>query len=171
MKLNFAVIDIVFILIIIALMIRAIRRGFVTELSSMAAPVLGLFAAVFFSKALSSTVALITGSENSIWNQLIAFFSIFLIIYLIVFILQGFLQGAVEKLDLQRADSVLGGFWGLAEGILLVLILLFIMNWLPFTVVHDALKNSFFANIFLPLLPTSNDLLDFVQPSEACLKI
>ena len=171
MKLNFAVIDIVFILIIIALMFRATRRGFVTEISTKAGPVLGLIAAVLFSKTLSGTVAIITGSDNSIWNQIIAFLTIFLIVYLIIFIFQGFLQGGVEKLELQRADSVLGGFLGFAEGILVVLILLFIMNWLPFTAIHDALKNSFFANVFLPLLPESNDLLNFVQPSEACLRI
>jgi uncharacterized membrane protein required for colicin V production len=56
MRFSFAPIDIVFIIIIIALIIRAGLRGFVAEILTMAAPILGIALAIFCSKALAQVV-------------------------------------------------------------------------------------------------------------------
>jgi membrane protein required for colicin V production len=160
MRFSFAPIDIVFIIIIIALIIRAGLRGFVAEILTMAAPILGIALAIFCSNALAQVVKQITGSDSQAWNQIIAFLVIFIVIYLLVKIFQSLIQKGIDKLKLEKADKVLGIFLGLLEGLLITGVLIFIAHWLPFTEVKDIIKDGFFYNLLAPLLPVSSQLIE-----------
>ncbi len=149
--LNFNTIDYIFLAIIGVLSIRGTFRGFITELLSMAALILGLAAAVMFSKAGSHVLEKIWGTSG--WNQVVSFLFIFIVVYAIVKFFENVLHNLFINLDLEKLDRALGFFLGFGEGILVTLIILFILNWQPFFDLHDLVKNSFFAKMLLPLLP------------------
>ena len=149
---SFEVIDIVFALLVVIAAIRGAFRGFITEVGSMAALILGFGAAIVFYKS----VALLLDKQfgPSFWNQLIAFLILFLLGYLLVKLVQRMLQNIIERLSLDRLDSALGFFLGIVEGLLVVGVALFIINWQPFFDPKGLLGSSFFARILFPVLPS-----------------
>ena len=149
---SFEVIDIVFALLVLIAAIRGAFRGFVTEVGSMAALILGFGAAIVFYKP----VALLLDRQfgPSMWNQLIAFLILFLLGYLLVKLVQRMLQNIIERPSLDRLDSAMGFLLGLAEGLLVVAVVLFIINWQPFFDPKSVLGSSFFARMLFPVLPS-----------------
>ena len=159
MEFNFNQFDIVLSIIILILMIRGAFKGFVAEILSMAAIILGIGSSVIFSGLLSNLIVEIFG--ESIWSPVIAFLAIFIIVYLVVKLLEGAIHKGIEKLNLHRLDKVMGFLLGLIEGILIVSCLVFIVRIQPFFEdAHKMLETSFYANIILPILmPTAVGLL------------
>ncbi len=163
--------DIIFLLILLILVVRGAFRGFITEISLMAAPLLGILFAVLFSNLLVNVVALVTGAKESIWNHIIAFLIIFLLVYLLVFFIQGLLLDIVGRLNLHNLDRALGIVLGLVEGVLVIAILLIIASWLPLPGVKQPLQTSIFYNFLMPFLPSVPDIFNLLPLKEACLKI
>lgn len=149
---TFEVIDIVFALLIVIAAIRGAFRGFVMEVGSMAALILSFACAIIFYKP----VALILERQfgHSLWNPLISFLILFLLVYLLVKLVQRMLQNVIERLNLDRLDSALGFFLGIAEGLLVVGVALFVINWQPFFDPKGLLGSSFFARMLFPVLPS-----------------
>ncbi|MEJ2664820.1 MAG: CvpA family protein [Spirochaetia bacterium] len=166
-----SILDIVFLLILLILIIRGGFRGFVTEISLMAAPILGILCAVLFSNMLSDVTAMLTGAKDSIWNHIIAFLIIFLLVYLLVYLIQGFFLNLIGRLNLENLDRALGVILGLVEGVLVVAILLIIAHWLPWEGLQQLLQHSIFNIIFTPFLPSMPDIFNLIPLREACLKI
>ncbi len=157
---SFAAVDLVFGVLIVILAVRGAIRGFVAEFGSVAALFLGLGGAIALYKA----VALLLGKwfGTSLWNPLIAFLVVFLLIYLVVKALERLLAALFDKLELERLDQAIGLFLGLAEGLLLVGVLLFLLTWQPFFDTRGLLRDSLFARILSPLLPSPERLLGHV---------
>lgn len=149
---SFAVIDVVFIVLIVVLAIRGAIRGFVSEIGSMAALIVGLGGAILFYKSLSLLIGRYFG--QSMWNPLIAFLALFLVLYLLVKLLEKLLHAVFDRLNLERLDRATGFFLGIAEGILAVGVLLFLMNWQPFFDTKRLLADSIFARLLFPILPS-----------------
>jgi membrane protein required for colicin V production len=167
----FSLLDVVFLLILAILVIRGALRGFVIEISTMAAPLLGIFCAVLFSNLLAGFIELLTGLKNSVWNYIIAFLVIFLFAYLCVFFIQGILQNIVAKLELHNLDRVLGALLGFIEGILVIALVLILAHWISIEGIKRIFDNSFFFNLLKPFIPSVYDILNMVPLKEACLKI
>lgn len=153
MQISFDYIDILFGVIILVTTIRCIMKGFVAEALSMAAVILGILIAVIFAGQAAKLIDKLIAPSP--WNQLAAFLILFLLVYLVIKIIQNALHTVFEKLHLDKLDKALGLFLGLVEGVLLVAVLLFAMNWL------DAMFNfnltlltrkSFFAGLLAPLI-------------------
>ncbi len=149
---SFEVIDIVFGLFIVIAAFRGATRGFVTEAGTMAALIMGFGGAILFYKPVSQALARQIG--ESMWNQLIAFLALFVLLYLLVKLLERMLHNIIERLNLDRLDSALGFFLGIAEGLLLVAAVLFLINWQPFFPPEKVLGSSFFARMLYPVLPS-----------------
>jgi membrane protein required for colicin V production len=157
---SFAAIDFVFAVLIVVLAVRGAIRGFVAEFGSVAALFLGLGGAI----ALYKSVATLLGKwfGTSLWNPLIAFLVVFLLIYLVVKVLERLLAALFDKLELERLDRAIGLFLGLAEGLLLAGVILFLLNWQPFYDTRGLLRDSLFARFLSPLLPSSERLFGHV---------
>ncbi|GAH80879.1 unnamed protein product, partial [marine sediment metagenome] len=158
-ELNVAFIDIVFAILILAASIRGAFRGFVAEIGSMAALILGLGGAILFSKSLSQVLAGYFG--ESVWNQLISFLLIFLVIYVLVKLLESLLHHLFERLNLERLDRVLGFFLGITEGFILIGVVLFVLNWQTFFETNALLADSLFAKILFPFLPSPDRIFSY----------
>jgi len=149
---NFAVIDFIFIILIALFVIRCYLKGFISELLSMAAIVLGLLASLFFYK---------NGAEflrNQYWPDLktipeiLAFIALFLIVFVVVKLLEVMLKGIINGVKLGGADRFLGLIFGLAEGLVVVSLILFLLRIQPLFDPSSILSDSFFADLLLPLI-------------------
>jgi membrane protein required for colicin V production len=156
---NISVIDVVFILLIALFMLRCFLKGFISEVLSMASVVLGLLASVFFYK--NGAVFL---KENflpelsSPLPEIIAFAALFLMVFLVIKLLEILLKGIIIRIKLGPADKFLGLLFGIAEGIAVIGLVLFILSIQPLFDAGGILEDSFFAKLLLPLISEAGSL-------------
>lgn len=146
-----APLDIIFLVIVGISSIRTAIRGFVAEIMSFAAVVGGIAAAVL----LSGRVAAYIGSHYgvSVWNKVIAFLGIFLVCYLVIKIFERGIYRIVDGINLERLDRALGFFLGIAEGLLVVIIIVLILEVQPFFKMEPTLHESRAATLIMKLFP------------------
>ena len=143
--------DIVLIVIIAAGAIRCAFKGFIAEIMSFAALILGVVAAVFFSKMGAELIDSYVGISD--WNQIIAFLIIFILTYLIMKLLEGILHRILDKIHLERLDRVLGFFLGLIEGGIVVMLVVYVMQVQPLFDLQPLLEKSTVAQFVLEIIP------------------
>ena len=149
---NFAALDVIFIALIIIFTVRCAIKGFVGEVMSMASIILGLLAAIFFYKKGGEFVRGRFLPDVKILPEIIAFAALFLIIFIAVKIIEFLLREIIEGIKLGGADRVLGIFFGAAEGIVVVSLVLFLLNIQPLFDPGPMFADSFFARLLLPLI-------------------
>ena len=158
---NLAAADVIFILLIALLMIRCYLKGFVSEVLSVAAIVLGIFASLYFHKKVADLLREHYMPGLEIIPEIIAFIGLFVAVFIIVKIFEILLKGIIRGVNLGSADKFLGLIFGFAEGILLVSLILFILQLIkPIYDAAEILENSFFANFLLPIINDNKDLLN-----------
>ncbi len=158
-----APVDIFFVILIVVAAIRGYFRGFITEVFSVAGPVLAILGGILLSKPLSRLIAPLGGAAGSIGNQIISFLALFIVIYLVIFLLQRMLHGAVEHLHLVGADRALGVLLGLVEGLTLSFVIAIILLAVPLELTRRLMSGSFAASVVTPLMP------EFLKPKSTCL--
>jgi membrane protein required for colicin V production len=146
-----SVLDIICIAVLALAAIRCAFRGFVTEIMSMAALILGIVAAVFFSKAGAVLIDSYIGYSN--WNQIVAFLVLFIVVYLVVKLVERLLHNILDRIRLERLDHAMGFFLGLLEGAIIVVLLVYLIRVQPVFDASAALDSSFFARMVLEIVP------------------
>ncbi|TVQ23440.1 MAG: CvpA family protein [Spirochaetaceae bacterium] len=154
---TFTGIDIVFLIIVALLSIRAAIRGFVKELLGTAALLLGIAVAVLFSGLVAGMIEQYMGP--TIWSQVIAFLGLFLVVYVVVKIFESALNRLIERIHLDQLDHALGFFLGIAEGLFIVFMLLLLIQIQPFFEPETLMAGSFFAHVMIPFLPFAAEFL------------
>jgi len=159
---DIAVIDIVFIGIIIIFTLQCGSKGLVSELMSVAAVIFGVFAAIFFFRRGSIVVREQFMPERNLLPEIIAFVLIFLLIFAVLKLLEMIFKKIIMAIRLSALDRFLGVIFGLAEGIIVICLLLFIINIQPFFDATSILQESFFAELLLPFI-TGNRLEELAE--------
>ena len=158
-----AVVDIVFLIIIAIFALRCALRGIIGELMSMAALVLGILAAIFFFR---KTAELIRGKfipDVKALPEIVAFIAVFIIVFAVIKILETILRDIIERIKLEGPDRFLGFFLGIAEGLVIVCLLLFLITVQPFVEPNLLLEGSFLADLLMPfIIGTRKELFDSV---------
>jgi membrane protein required for colicin V production len=159
-----AIIDIVFLVIIAIFALRCALKGIVSELMSVAALVLGLLAAIFFFRR---TAELISGKfipDVKILPEIVAFALVFFIVFAVIKIFETLLKGIIEGIRLGGPDRFFGFILGLAEGLVIVCLLLFLITVQPLIESDLILENSFFAELLMPFIigPKIKELIEAV---------
>jgi len=154
--------DALFVVIVAFLCVRGVMRGFVSEILSKVAVILGIAAAVFSAGSFSLFLARYLG--EAIWVQIAAFLLLFAGVFFLVKLLEGFLQKGLERLNLQRLDRFLGFFVGALEGFLAVAVILFLLEIQPWLDLQDLLVESFFGRFFLPFFESGRLSIPAVEP-------
>ena len=150
---NLSVIDVIFILLVALFMIRCFLKGFIGEVLSMAAIVLGIYASVFFYKNGADFLRANFWPDMKTIPEIIAFIALFLIVFLIVKLFEIMLKGIIRGVKLGGADKFLGLLFGFAEGIAVVSLVLFLLQLIkPIYDSSELLSDSFFAKFLLPLI-------------------
>jgi len=150
--LKFAVIDFIFFALIALFMIRCYLKGFISELLSMAAIVLGLLASLFFYKNGAVFLRERYWPDLKAIPEILSFIALFVIVFLVVKLLEVMLKGIINGVRLGGADRFLGIIFGLAEGIAVTSLILFLIKIQPLFDPSSLLSDSFFADLLLPLI-------------------
>ena len=149
---SFAAIDFLFIALILIFTVRCALKGFISEIMSMASVVLGLLTALYFYSKGGEFVRIKFLPDVKILPEIIAFVALFLIVFASIKILEALLKDIVEGIKLGGADRVLGIFFGIAEGVVVVSLVLFILRIQPLFDPASIFENSIFAEMLLPLI-------------------
>jgi len=149
---TFTFLDVVFIILILFIAIHASISGFVKEFFGKAAVILGIFIAVIFYKRLSPYLN--QHISSMFLSSLLAFLLIFIVVYLLIKIIQHFVDNLFENEILGGLDHSIGFFLGIAEGLLLVSVILIIIYAQPWFNVAPSLQGSFFNKILKGVLAT-----------------
>lgn len=142
--------DLVFLVVILLFALRCYFRGFVEELLSMAAIILGVFLAIVFYRPAGEFLARHLALDS--FTEVLGFAVVFLLVFLVIKILQGVLRSVIENINLETLDRGLGFLLGASEGLLLVSILLILMRMQPVFDVAGLLEGSFLGRTLLPIL-------------------
>jgi len=155
---NIAAFDIVSLVILVILAVRATFRGFLTEIMAMASVIVGITVAVIFTHPVSVILQKYIG--DSFWNTIISFLALFLVTYLIIKIFENSLNVLIEKVQLEKLDQSLGFFLGLIEGFLLVVIIVFVMNAQQIFDIRNLLDNSIAASVAEKIIPIGKKIIE-----------
>jgi len=153
-----SVIDIVFILLAALFAIRCFLKGFISELLSVSAVVLGILASLFFYKNGGEFIRVKFWPDLKIIPEIVAFIALFIIVFIIVKLLEMMLKEIIQGVKLGGVDRFLGIIFGLAEGITVISLVLFLLNVQPLFDASSILSDSIFARILLPLITGSENL-------------
>ncbi|MDC7239114.1 MAG: CvpA family protein [Spirochaetales bacterium] len=153
---DLSVLDIVLLAVMLISSLAGAFKGFIKELFSLASLFISLLlAAVFYSDG-----AQWIQSRSSIGDiaALIAFAGIFLASFALFKLLQKMFSEMIEQTPFEGVDKMLGFFLGLLEGILLVFLIVYIINFQTIIDVSDMRNNSVlvpYIERFLPALDKS----------------
>jgi membrane protein required for colicin V production len=162
---DIAIIDVVFIGVLIVFTLQCGAQGFVSELMSIAALIFGLIAAIFFFRKGGVVVRERFMLETDVLPEIVAFVMLFLLVFAIIKLLEMIFRKIIQGIQLSAMDRFLGVLFGLAEGVIVICLLLFLINIQPFFDPALLLKSSLFAELLLPFLVGSKweELLDSVS--------
>ncbi|MCL2765764.1 MAG: CvpA family protein [Treponema sp.] len=155
---NFSVIDIIFTGLIGLFMIRCYLKGFVSELLSMAAIILGLLASLFFYKNGGEFLREQFWPGIKIIPEIAAFAALFIIVFIVVKLLEKMLVDIIDNISLSNANKYIGLAFGFAEGVVVVSLILFLLKIQPIFDPGSILNDSFFARILLPFITGTETL-------------
>lgn len=154
---TFAFIDAVFLIIILYCAIDATVKGFLHEFFTKAAFVLGIFLASILFQKLSTFIDPFI--KIAVLSKIIAFVLIFIVVYLIVRIIQQCIKNSFESDIMKGLDRALGLLFGLAEGLVIVGLILTVFYAQPWFDVTGLLQDSFFHNLLGKMLSAPADSL------------
>lgn len=152
--------DIVFILLIVLFVIRCYLKGFVSELLSMAAIVLGVLSSLFFYKNGGAFLRIKFWPDIKLFPEVIAFIGIFIIVFIVIKFFEMLLKGVIQGIKLGGVDRFLGVIFGLAEGVAVISLVLFLLRVQPLFDASSILGESVFARFLLPLITGSGKIAD-----------
>ncbi|MDR2517010.1 MAG: CvpA family protein [Spirochaetaceae bacterium] len=164
---RFGVIDIVFGVVILLLLIRALVRGFIKEVFSMAQWVLGLTLAFFFHRRLAAILAEKYFPGQTVIPSVAAFAGIFIVVFIVILILEKILRDIVDGVRLGGIDHFLGALFGIAEGILVVSLFLWLFSAQPLMDPAPVLNGSVFYRMLRPVIGVMEETVIALPPGDA----
>jgi len=149
---EFAAIDYIFITLIALFTIRCFIKGFISEILSMAGIVLGILAALLFYRNGAEFLRNQLMPDVKIVPEILAFTALLVIVFLFMKLLEGLLKNILKGINMGGLDKIFGVAFGLAEGLIVVSLILFLLSIQPLFNPSAILSDSFFAPIILPLI-------------------
>ena len=119
-------IDIAILVIAIWLAYKGFSKGFVTELASLVALILGIYGAIHFSVLLNDTVASIGISERFV--PILSFALTFILILLVVHLIAKIITKLIDALSLSFLNKLGGAIFGAIKGLLICTIIVVFVN-------------------------------------------
>lgn len=136
---SFNGLDVLLVAILFWFVLRGLMAGLIRAVASILGIVLGFVTAAYGSVFMAPFLASLV--QNDTLAVALAFFLIFLTIYVVMYLVGATLNSLFKMLKLGWLDMALGGVFGLAKGLLLACILIFVLTFaLPPQ--HPFLKDS-----------------------------
>jgi membrane protein required for colicin V production len=153
---RFTSIDVVFGVLVLLLMIRSLIRGLIQETMSVAQWFLGLLLAFVFYRSVSAWLEKTYFPGNEILSDVLAFAGIFIFVFIGILILEKILRDIVNGISLGGIDHFLGALFGILEGLLVVVLALWLLEAQPFADLSPIYENSFSFRLLGPLAGSVN---------------
>jgi membrane protein required for colicin V production len=150
--------DWIFVVMIALLAIRCAFKGLVAEVLSVAGVLAGLLAGLFLYKTGAGLfISWGLKPKPEIFPDILGFAAAFLLAFLIVKLVERLLEEGIQAAELGGVDRALGFVLGLAEGLLLVALLLVVLNLAQPALSSipgyaKLLQGSLFARLILPVV-------------------
>lgn len=165
MSLNY--IDYIILVLLVLFLIHGYRKGIIIGLATIAALVLGIYAAVHFSNYLDATLMEHLHPSRK-WLTILSFSITFLLVVIAVIIVAKLTEKLVDVVGMGFFNHLGGAALGLVKGVILISILAFIFTsvdpkgkWLT----EKSKKDSFFysrvADVFPKLMKTFGGEIKF----------
>ena len=119
--------DFLLLIPVVWLCIRGFGKGLILELATLAGLALGILAAYFFADELESLLKDYF-SFGSTAPKVVAYIIIFLLVMLVVYLIGKIVEKSADLVALGWLNKILGAIVGIAKGILLVCIVLFLIE-------------------------------------------
>lgn len=149
---SIAMLDIILGILILIFVVRCALRGFLAEFLSMASVIFGILGAISFYKKGSIFIRTKVFQDVPILPEILAFTAIFCIIFVAIKVLESLLKDIMERIDFGGVDRFIGVLWGFIEGLVCVVLVLFVLNIQPLVEKETILGGSMFAQLFIPLI-------------------
>ena len=154
---NMPVIDVIFWIIILITSIHGALRGFLDEFFSKLAVIAGIFFGLVLNRFLVPHLPKL--GNLILLTRILAFLILFVIVYVSIRLVQK-IVGFVFQGDIMRGlDKSLGFFLGIAEGFLVVGLILFLLHSQRFFDIRPVLDASFFEKLISPLFVTAPEVV------------
>ena len=125
MSLN--VIDYVILAILVLFIIQGYRKGIIIGLASIAALILGIYAAVHFSNYLDTTL-MEHFHPSGKWLPILSFSLTFILVVIAVMIVAKLVEKLVDVVGMGFFNHLGGALLGVVKGVILVSVLLFLLQ-------------------------------------------
>ena len=119
--------DFLLLIPVVWLCIRGFGKGLVLEIATLAGLALGILAAYFFADELEALIKDYF-SFNASATRIVAYIIILLVVMLVLFIIGKLVEKSVDLIALGWLNKLLGAIVGIAKGIILVCIVLFLIE-------------------------------------------
>ena len=153
------VIDIVIAVLGLYFIVRGFERGFIDQTSKILGLLIALYIAIqqyqYFQVYLEPYLDL-----PSPLMQFISFAVIFIVFNIVVYILGNVLKQIIRFLFLKPLDHLAGGVLGLIKGGIVVYLLVFLLNEIPYPGLVDMLDSSYLATNLMEITPLIQENLD-----------
>lgn len=123
MSLNY--LDYIIIVLLVLFLIHGYRKGIIIGLATIAALLLGIYAAVHFSNYLDATLTEHLHPSGK-WLPILSFSITFIIVVIIVMIVAKLTEKLVDVVGMGFFNHIGGALLGLVKGVILISILIFI---------------------------------------------
>ncbi len=149
---NMPVIDVIFWIIILITSIHGALRGFLDEFFSKLAVIAGIFFGLVLNRFLVPHLPKL--GNLILLTRILAFLILFVIVYVSIRLVQKIVGFAFQGDIMRGLDKSLGFFLGIAEGFLVVGLILFLLHSQRFFDIRPVLDASFFEKLISPLFVT-----------------
>ncbi len=154
---NIAIIDLVFLGIILLFTVVAAIKGFVKAIFGKLCWIVGLICSFLFYKTALPIVNQYI--ENLTLAIIVSFIAIFIVVFLVIKIVEVIISHIFKGEILKSLDHALGAFFGFAEGLAIVFVLLFILTQQPWVDVSSLIGESFIYNFLAPFLQGTQEMI------------
>lgn len=119
--------DLIILIPVVWLCIRGFSKGLIIELATLIGFVVGILAAWYFSGYVQDLLKeYFTLNDQAL--RIISYIVIFLVVILVFYLIGKVLEKVIDLVMLGWLNKILGGIIGLAKGIVLICIILFIIE-------------------------------------------
>jgi membrane protein required for colicin V production len=119
--------DFILLIPLVWLCIRGFQKGLIIELASLIGLVLGIIAAYYFATDVQGFLKHYFSFKEQT-SRIIAYVAIFLTVMIIVWLIGKMMEGLIDIVAMGWLNKLLGAMIGLAKGIVLVCLILYIFE-------------------------------------------
>jgi membrane protein required for colicin V production len=154
----FNIIDVAIVVLAFMGAVVGSARGFAMEFSARAGFLIGIIIALFFTR-LGASMIMENFDLPIIWSTLIAFVVLFIVGYAAMMLIGTLLDKTLDALMLDWLDRLLGFFLGIAETLVVVAFVIYLLQMQSVVDMTPYFSNSvIFENILKPIAPKSLEL-------------